>query len=520
MLQGAERADEVVPREAPVEEKRPSAFWIAPPFYVIFFCLLGPQGYLVKEMDTTFGSNAGLYVTLVISARGLLTLVITPLLGALSDRYGRVPATLWGQLWIAMGILPSCMMPADHDYTLFVSLGGLVLCGLAGNPFAVAFAYSSDAASGGGPGAMQKTMSRLTAWSLTSAFITAPIICTEMFKRLPGAGRGGWMFIDLVAWLCVAYCMFVLPESRLKSEKSTEPLKLQTLNPFRYLRLLLRSGPAGPETAVLLRRLVAVIFFLYMSKSAGISVLQLFAQQNFGFSPAESGALMQTWGVFQFLGLNVASMMRIGAEGSMDERQMAWVGLAFNFAGSLVLAASFEGWMLFLGIAIAAPSIICLTSMTAYASKVTDKKMHGEAQALMSLAVATAEVVGPPTFGALSDLANKHKDELPMWLHNMPFILASLLVLCAMAVLVTVPRPLEALRQRELRERQQRLLLEDGLPAEAVKRDPIMAAVSPRASTATPATLASSSPTGGLEGDDSPVNSWPAPSLSPVSAPM
>jgi len=426
-----------------LQRRRPSLAWLAPAVFFQFFCSLGPSAFLQDDLKRRHGTQAVILWTWTMGLRGAFSFFLSPGIGALTDHWGRNPIFALQVLMAAMPALPLAIM-SDVAWSVDLALGLMLLSGLSGSQFTIPFAYCADLAPRGEANKVQALIARMLAASFAPSFIIGPPVWKYLFEYLGSATC--WA---LVAGISVVNCLYVwllLPESRKFSAHSltadaspktpsnnTGPPQLSR-NPFRYFRLFTASGPAGPEAARLLRLISSIVFFLYAAKVNFIFCVVLFAEQRFGWSPGNAGMLLSMWGCFQFL-----SMAVVGIVGKrVDERIVSWVGLVSAFLGLLILFFVVRGWMLFLGMAVGAISMISLTALTSYAGCLVRTSMHGEVQGLITTMVALSEVFGPPVFGSL--LATTLQDpDAPWWIVNLPFGIGVLCVLVAMMLMTRLP---------------------------------------------------------------------------------
>jgi DHA1 family tetracycline resistance protein-like MFS transporter len=351
-------------------------------------------------------------------------------------------------LCFSLYAIPMAIM-SDSVWAADVSLALLALMGFLGGQFVVSFAYCTDLAPPGDSKTVQVLIARMLAMSFAPSFVVAPTVWKYLFQCL--GQRLAWTLAAALGILNAVYVWIVLPESRRRQVADGEehdktpcrgagPPQLSR-NPLIYFRLLAPSGPAGGNSAHYLRLITGVIFFLYTAKMTIISTITLFAEQQLGWSPGNAGLLLSTWGLSQFL-----SMLILGLLGKrVSEVFVSWVGLICALLGMLIFFFSTHGWMLFLGMAIGAVSMISLTALTSYGCCLVRTSMNGEVSGLMTTMICLTEMLGPPMFGTL--MSAVLGQDAPWYIVNIAFGVGALLVLVAMAFMFRLPALPEAMRQ-------------------------------------------------------------------------
>ncbi|GAA2572943.1 hypothetical protein GCM10010435_54730 [Winogradskya consettensis] len=176
-------------------------------------------------------SDAVRWSGLLGSTYGLLQFVVAPLLGQLSDRYGRRPVLLTSLTCLGVDWLAHAISPDPWTLLIFHALAGAC----AGTN-TVVNAYVADVT---GP------RGRARAYALIGAAFSCGFVAGPTIGGLLGAVDVRLPFFAAAA-LCftnVAYGWFVLPESR--PGDRTTPLTLRTANPVAALTAVLRRPTLG-----------------------------------------------------------------------------------------------------------------------------------------------------------------------------------------------------------------------------------------------------------------------------------
>jgi DHA1 family tetracycline resistance protein-like MFS transporter len=317
---------------------------------------------------------ASVWTGVIGSLWAVMQLLCAPVIGALSDRFGRRPVILVSTAgltfdWVLMALAPN----------LWWLVVGRIVGGITTATGSTIFAYATDVSS---PEQRTRAFGLIGA-AMSAGFVGGPAlggVLGEFGLRLPFWVAAG---LSLCAFL---YGLLVLPES-LPRERRT-PFSWWRANPFGALRLL------GSE-----RELAAFSLAMFLIATAGritTSVFVLYAGQRYGMGTLEIGALLTGAGVLDLLmqGVLVAPAVR-----RWGERRTVLVGLTGRTLGVLALGLAPHGWLYALALipnamwGLAEPPLRSLQA--ARVSESAQGRLQGANHCVASL----AGIVGPAFFG-------------------------------------------------------------------------------------------------------------------------
>jgi DHA1 family tetracycline resistance protein-like MFS transporter len=362
--------------------------------------------------DTARAAEAyGLFAT----AWAFMQFVASPVLGALSDRFGRRPIILTsiaglGFDYILMALAPSLAW-------LFV---GRVISGVTSASFSTAAAYIADVT----PIEQRAKSFGMIGAAFGLGFVLGPALgglLGTISPRLPF-----WVS----AGLCLAnaaYGTFVLPESLPPGRRSAR-FSWARANPLGSLRLL-RSHPE-------LFGLASVTLLYYVAHEVLPSTFVLYTSYRYGWDTGTVGLTLALVGVCTALvsgGLVGPIVARIG------ERRAALTGLTFGAAAFAIYGVAPRGTLFLAGVPVMAiwglygPSAQGL--MTRWVSPSEQGQLQGAMMGLRGLSGLFSPFVFTFTFATfIGPRANLH-------LPGAPFLLASLLLVVAFILAWRVMRP-------------------------------------------------------------------------------
>lgn len=278
---------------------------------------------LIKELIGGNISEASHYSGYLGLAYGLMLFVFSPVLGGLSDRYGRRPILLLSLLGLGMDYL--IMATAPSIAWLFV---GRILAGICGASFTTATAFIADVST---PEKRAQNFGLVGA-AFGIGFILGPMIggiCGHFGARIPFYIAASFSVLNFI------YGYFVLPES----------LEIPNRRPFDWKR-------ANPVGALMHLRKYPVISGLVVSFTllmlAGKSVettWTFFTMLKFSWNSIAVGVSLSVVGVL--VALVQGGLIRVIIP-KLGQKRSIYLGMFFYMLGLILFAFAQQGWMMYL----------------------------------------------------------------------------------------------------------------------------------------------------------------------------
>lgn len=368
----------------PVATSLKSRFGLSRPMalilFTVFLDLLGiglifPIGPFYA---TAFGASAfdvGLLFTLF-SVAQFLTI---PILGALSDRYGRRPVLLIGVAGEVVGYL--LFGTAASLTMLYVSR---IVAGASSGNIGAAQAYIADISS---PRERTHSFGLLGA-AVSVGFLFGPALggfLGQYDLRLPAFAAA---VLVVANWITI---LLWLPESLPLDRRSSAPLTTG-LNPFAVLRTLLRRP--------LLRGPLLVTFLCNFAFSGYLASFALFTSARFGWGPQEV-AIVLVIQSFMSVVIQTFGVRRLSE--SLPDTTILVMGIGLNLLGFVVIALAPAPIYLFV---LSAPlqasgSALWRPSLTSLITKLVSGREQGLANGGSQASSALATIIGPLAAGIL-----------------------------------------------------------------------------------------------------------------------
>lgn len=393
------------PTIQPAEPTAPRRTASALIFLIVFLDLLGVglivplSPYIVERFDAS--AMAVGWLAMSYSAAQFLA---TPILGVLSDRFGRRPVLIWSLFGSAVGYVVFALANA-----LPILFAARALDGATGGNISTAQAYIADIT----PPAQRAKAYGLVGAAFGLGFTLGPAISALLTKTIsmmaPVWAAAG---LSLVTMTLV---YFFLPESHPPAKRRLERVGVRDLNPFRSLIGVARV----PAVAWLL---LAVFFFNFAHAELRTAFGVLLRDK---LSYTEDAA---SW-MFAYMGL-----MAVLVQGGLVRRltpvlgdwRTAMIGLPLAALGYALMPA----WGTTLGVAVAL-TVLALggglagPTITSMLSGAADAEAQGVAMGASQSVSALALVIGPLFAGNLYDRAGQG---WPFWT-GAGFVLATLLII-------------------------------------------------------------------------------------------
>ncbi|MCA1812814.1 MAG: TCR/Tet family MFS transporter [Halobacteriales archaeon] len=331
-----------------------------------------------------------------------------PLLGNLSDRYGRRPVLLlslamFGVDYLIMGLAPTLAW-------LFV---GRILAGIPGAAYTPAYAYLADVS----PPEQRAKHFGMVGAAFGIGFILGPAVGGLLGTLGP---RAPFLAAAAVAFANLAFGFFVLPES-LPADRR-RPFEWRRANPIGALAQLRKY----PTVAVL----VGVLLLWGIAMQAYPTTWSFYTIFRFGWSSALVGMSLATAGVVMAVSQGALTGRLIP---KLGERRTAVYGLLAGTLGFLGYAFATEGWMLFALLGTWLLAALVMPALNALMSREMPPTSQGELQGINASAFSLASIIGPlmmtQLFGVFS------KPDAPIVFPGMAWLVAAILGLAGTLVL-------------------------------------------------------------------------------------
>jgi DHA1 family tetracycline resistance protein-like MFS transporter len=368
---------------------------------------------LIKSFVGGDAAVAAATYGLLVTIWGLMQFLFSPLIGVLSDRFGRRPVLILSGFGLGLDYIIMALAPSLAWFFI-----GRILSGITSSSYGTAAAYVADvtpperrAAAFGMVGA---------AWGI--GFILGPAIGGVMGTfglRVPFYAAAAFSLAS------ASYGLLILPESL--SRENRQRFRWWRANPVGSLTLL-RSHPA-------LFGLAAVTFVQFLAFQVLPSVFVLYAGDRFGWKPFDVG-----------LSLALVGFLNIAVQGGLvkrfikrfGERNALLTGLLFGAAGLVVWGLAPNGGVLLLAAFVFAPIGFAAPALQSFMTRLVRPSEQGELQGANASIAGLTGAIGPVLFGLVYATAIGLRDRFDVL--GLPFLLAAVLMLGSAVLAARVTR--------------------------------------------------------------------------------
>ncbi|MFO1108860.1 MAG: TCR/Tet family MFS transporter [Bradyrhizobium sp.] len=337
----------------------------------------------------------------------LMQFFFSPILGNLSDRYGRRPVVLLSNFGLALDNVLMALAPS-----LIWLLVGRIISGITAASISTAFAYIADTT----PPERRAAVFGKVGVAFGAGFVLGPALgglLGNVDPRLPFWVAAGLGFANTL------YGVFVLPESLPRDRRS--PFRWRKANPIGALALLRSDG--------ILFGLSVANFFAQLAHVVLPSTFVLYATYRYGWDTATVGLTLAIVGVCAMVvqGLGIAPIVaRFG------ERRALLFGLLCGAGGFLIFALAPAGPISWLGIPVMAFWGVAGAAAQALMTRIVAPDQQGQLQGATNSVQSLAQLAGPFLFTLT--FAYFIGKAAPVHLPGAPFFLAAALLLVAVAI--------------------------------------------------------------------------------------
>jgi len=415
---------------------------------VVIFLEFFAWGLLTSPMITvlneSFPEHTFLMNGIIVGIKGFLSFLSAPLVGALSDHWGRKPFLL---ITVAFTCAPIPLMKLNSWwYFATISLSGAFAV-----TFSVVFAYVAD---------VTEEADRSAAYGLVSATFAASLVTS------PALGAYLEQMYDesvvvavatIVAILDVLFIIFMVPESLPDKCKPSKSLTLDQVDPFSAMKKIWKD-----KTILMI---CLTVFLSYLPEAGQYSCFFVYLRLVMHFSKEAVAMFIAAIGILSVIaqtGLLTCLMKTLGSKHTI------MVGLLFEMLQLMWYGFGSQYWMMWAAGILAAVSSITYPAISAFVSMHAEADKQGLVQGIITGMRGLCNGLGPAMFGLVFslfhvDLSEKSADNNSSFENNdgtnntvmqevpqsflmvaqivpgPPFVFGALLVILALIVAAFIP---------------------------------------------------------------------------------
>ena len=357
---------------------------------------------LIEEMIGGDLSMASTYAGWLMFAYATMQFLFSPIIGALSDKYGRRPVLLislfgFGIDYLLMGFAPTIIW-------LFI---GRLISGVTGASFTTATAYIADIST---PEKRSQNFGLIGA-AFGLGFIIGPVLgglLGHYGARIPFFAAAG------LALLNTLHGYFILPESLDKEHR--RKFEWKRANPVGSLKRL-------SHYPVILSLVVSLVF-IYIASHATQSTWTFYTMEKFKWNEKMVGYSLG------FVGLMIAivqgGLIRIVIP-KLGQKKSIYIGLTLYVIGFVCFAFATKSWMMFAFVIPFSLGGICGPALQGVMSGQVPANQQGELQGALTSLISVTSIVGPLLMTNLFSYFTAA--DAPIYFPGAPFLMGAVLTL-------------------------------------------------------------------------------------------
>jgi MFS transporter, DHA1 family, tetracycline resistance protein len=352
----------------------------------------------LKNVDVSTAAKYGSYLTV---AYALTQFVFAPILGSLSDKYGRRPVLLFSLFGFGIDYLFLALAPSYN--WLFI---GRIIAGITGASFTTASAYIADISTAEN---RAKNFGMIGA-AFGMGFIIGPLlggVLSHFGQRVPFYAAAA---LALLNW---AYGYFVLPESLQKENR--RQFNWKSVIPFGSL-VQLKKFPS-------ITGLIVSVFLLYVAAHAVMSNWNYFTIYRFKWDERMVGISLAVVGIL--VGLVQGGLTRI-VNPLIGNEKSIYTGLICYAIGMILFGVASQSWMMFLFLIPYCLGGIAQPAIQAVMAGRVPPNAQGELQGALTSIMSLSSIIGPLIMNNLFFYFTH--SNAPVYLPGAPFFLGSILM--------------------------------------------------------------------------------------------
>ncbi|KAF7995829.1 hypothetical protein HCN44_006936 [Aphidius gifuensis] len=390
---------------------------------------------IISTLNETFPDHTFLMNGLIMGIKGILSFLSAPLIGALSDVWGRKFFLL---ITVAFTCAPIPLMSINTWWFFaMISISGVFAC-----TFSVVFAYVAD---------VTEENQRSLAYGLVSATFAASMVISPALGAWTMSTYGENLTVTLataIAILDVFFILVAVPESLPEKSRPPVPISWEQADPFAAL------GKVGKDHTIMM--LCVTVFLSYLPEAGQYSCIFVYLKLAMGFTEAMVAVFIAVVGI-----LSVCAQIFLGPlmKGLGGGKNVIMLGLLFEMLELMWYGFGSQTWMMWAAGILASVASITYPAISAFVSMHSDADKQGLVQGMVTGMRGLCNGLGPAMFGVIFYLfhvdlnLNFNKtsintinrtsihsnDVAPELMPGPPFVFGALLVIGALLVAAFIP---------------------------------------------------------------------------------
>lgn len=363
---------------------------------------------LIAQLKGISVNEASPYGALLLSVFAITQFICAPVVGNLSDKFGRRPILLFSLLGFGIDYIILALAPTYG--WLFI---GRVIAGMTGASFTTATAYIADVSP-------DETTRAKNFGMIGAAFGLGFVLGPALGAFLATWGIRAPFYA--AAGLCLLNCLyglFILPESL--SKENRRPFEWKRANPLGSLKFLTQHPEIGG--------LAFSFFLIYLGAQSVQGNWNFFTIYRFHWSEKMVGISLAVVGVL--VGAVQAGLTRVVIPKIGNEKSI-YLGLSLYTLGLVLFAFATQSWMMFAFLIPYCLGGICGPSIQSVISGHVPPNQQGELQGALTSLMSLTTIIGPLIMN--STFSYFTTDKAPFYFPGIHFLIGAVCMLLSIII--------------------------------------------------------------------------------------
>nr|XP_036670936.1 hippocampus abundant transcript 1 protein isoform X1 [Drosophila suzukii] len=390
---------------------------------------------IISTLNQTFPDHTFLMNGLVMGIKGILSFLSAPLIGALSDIWGR-------KFFLLVTVFFTCLPIPLMSINTWWFFAMISISGAFAVTFSVVFAYVAD---------VTTPEERSKAYGLASATFAASLVISPALGNALMEMYGDTLVVALstaIALLDVFFILVAVPESlseKMRPASWGAPISWEQADPFLALRKV------GTDKTVLM--LCLTVLLSYLPEAGEYSCMFVYLKLKMGFNYVEVSVFIAIVGILSItVQVTLGSFMKV-----FGAKRTIIMGLALEIVQLLWYGFGSQKWMMWSAGVVAALGSITYPAISAFVSLYAAPESQGAVQGMITGMRGLCNGLGPAVFGVVFylfnvDLNDDHDsharssgsratnvEKISQHVPGPPFVFGALCVFCAIIVSAFIP---------------------------------------------------------------------------------
>ncbi|MCF6403739.1 TCR/Tet family MFS transporter [Chitinophaga filiformis] len=363
---------------------------------------------LIAQLKGISVNEASPYGAFLLSVFAITQFIFAPIVGNLSDKFGRRPVLLLSLLGFGIDYIILALAPTYG--WLFI---GRVIAGMTGASFTTATAYIADVSP-------DETTRAKNFGMIGAAFGLGFVLGPALGALLATWGiRAPFYAAAVLCLLNCIYGLFILPESL--SKENRRPFEWKRANPLGSLKFLTKHPEIGG--------LAFSFFLIYLGAQSVQGNWNFFTIYRFHWSEKMVGISLAVVGVL--VGAVQAGLTRVVVPRMGNEKSI-YLGLSLYTLGLVLFAFATQSWMMFAFLIPYCLGGICGPSIQSVISGHVPPNQQGELQGALTSLMSLTTIIGPLIMN--STFSYFTTDKAPFYFPGIHFLIGAVCMLLSIII--------------------------------------------------------------------------------------